>query len=161
LYEFFVQPMALQARINHPSDAGGWEPEDYWLVVGFMPAGRYHAMAMQIPAPIVLLVVGLLAFGLVCLPIIKVRYLGAREELRMVDVLVVPLAIIVATALATFALLFFGMYQRQVADIETRLEFLSDSVESHLASELDQLDHALVTLTDKHRSGAIGTLVEA
>lgn len=151
-FKVFVQPMRLPILIRHraPGDSS-WEVEDQWLVAGFIPAARYRAKTMEIQPTLVLVVVGLIVLGLLCLPILKVRFMGAREELRHLDVVTLAIALVVATSLTTFALLFANLHHEGGARTQQALRALSGDLRRKMTAEFQGMSEALSRITQFRR----------
>jgi len=164
-YRFFVQPVSLPILINRaPSSSKEdscssppcWQPEDYWYVAGFIPTARYRVTNMAISPTTVLVVVGLIVLGLFCLPILKVRYLGAREELRQADVIMLAIAIVLGASLVTYSTFFIWLHEEQLDSTTHSLRYLSGDITRNLRNEMARLDSALVSATVEGDSSRLG-----
>jgi hypothetical protein len=149
-YKLFVQPMPLPIPINFRSAdrRTGWYPEDHWFVVGFVPLRVYRARMMAVPPTVVMAVLFVFVLGVLSLPILKVRYIGAREELRQLDAPLLALSVIVGAVIVCFAILFFVLHQREADRAENDVRSLSKAITHQLTRELERLDATLVDLTN-------------
>lgn len=151
-YKVFVQRIPLPVGIYSRDSAAPWRCDQDWQVVGFMSASRFSGATMQISPAIVLVAICFVVFGLLSLPILKVRFLGPREELRHIDVIILAFSVLVCSALATFALGYYAMHESIADNTENQLDSLSVQIRNHLHEELARLDRTLVILTDHRKS---------
>jgi hypothetical protein len=148
-FKLLLQPVRLPILINaRPMDGKkGWVVEEHWYLAGLVHAGRLRSMSMAIAPSIVLGAIGLIAFGLLALPFLKVRFIGSREALRYADLGLLALAIVFGSAAYTFAGLFYVVQEQSAARSEDRLANLARDIASQLDRELGELDDALVALS--------------
>lgn len=162
-FKLFLQPLTLPMTVYYFDENGSPETprvEKHWVVCGLIPSSEYRAMTMAISPMIVLAVLGVIIVGLLCLPFLKIRYMGIREELRHTDVEVLFVATLISASLVTFALLLYVTRGAQAEDTRESLESLAANISGQFRIEIEQADSQLgaFTLEREELSGAGGAM---
>src|SRR5262249_25981665 len=90
-----------------------------------------------------------IALGGLSLPLLRVRFMGVREELRYRDLGLQSLAIVIGAAILTFAALFVALHNENADRLTSDLDQLSSDIKLQLHRELGELDSALVDVTSR------------
>ncbi len=153
-YKLFLQPLRVPILVNSRGAKAGdtWQLEDEWFVAGLLPARQFRSMSMEISPTIVLAAVWLIAMGLFSLPLLKIHFMGAREELQFRDLGLLAFAIVLGASLYTFACMYLVLHEKEARRTEDALDNLSAAVSSQLDRELGELDTALVAVTRRRLS---------
>ncbi|HET6350214.1 MAG TPA: hypothetical protein VFH88_14140, partial [Candidatus Krumholzibacteria bacterium] len=143
----YLQPVRLPIPINVAMTGGKLAPEDHWVVVGIMPKARARSLSMSIPPNAILGTVAILALGLLLLPLIKIRFMGAREELRQVDVVAMLVATVLTVSVATHCILFACAQHWEACRVDGELNNLAMQINWQLRRELRGLNNELARQT--------------
>lgn len=150
-YKMFLQPFRLPLDIQWKVEA--WKagenpaPEHNWVVGGLIPSSSFLGKTMAVPPMLVTVVVFLIIVLFLCLPFLRIRFIGLREALKANDVAALALALTVACSLVTFAFIHIVTYRAERDLQDSQLEAVADSIGVALESELDALECELIRQT--------------
>ena len=150
-YLAFVQPMRIPIRLDWPINderANTSTGEQTWYLVGLKESSRFRSEAMAISPTALLLIFSVVVLALFALPYLKLRFIGSREALHRHDVLVLTIALVIATSGITFALLELHMRDTIQQQIDERLSAVADDISGKFRRELQSLDAQLRALTN-------------
>ncbi|UCE17090.1 MAG: hypothetical protein JSV84_09280 [Gemmatimonadota bacterium] len=150
-YKLFLQPFCIPVDVrwvDSTQDTTRHAPEKVWFMGGLIPNATFRAKTMAVSPTFVLFVVFLLVLGLLCLPFLRIRFIGLREGLRAHDVLVLAVALMVGCSLVTFAVihLFTALTERETR--ARHLTIIARRIDCLVSSELDSLHLELIELTN-------------
>jgi hypothetical protein len=148
-YKCFVQPVRIPMVIHLRRPDGGWNREDGWFLVGFIPVGQFRTMAMAISPSVALATIGLILIGLLLMPLLKVQFMGPRDALPYRDLRILAIATIMGGAFFAVAGLFFVMHEQNTDRVQLNLANLACQITCELHDELDELDTSLVSWTER------------
>jgi len=147
-YHAFLQPVriALAATPGEGNaNAATFGERNDVLVAGLVKDSRLKSAATQISLPSYLWFVLLLAFGLLCLPLAKLWFLGTRSSFARFDVTLLGASAVLITLLAIVLALGFVAHNRlaqrldnQLGDVSTQLSTRVSNLVKERAKRLDQ-----------------------
>jgi len=148
-YKVFMQPLRVPIAMYCRERRGSrdWRLEERWYVVGLLPASRFRTMSMAIPPSVALLTIGVIALALCCFPLLKVRFMGPRDELTFRDLAQLSFTMVVGASLATFGVFYFLLHEQEADRTEAGLDSLSTRISYQFGRELNELDTTLVWMT--------------
>lgn len=150
-YKLLLQPYRLpldiEWNVSYSESSNNSKTEDFWLMGGMIPSSTFRAKTMIVSPTFVLVVLCFLIIGLLCLPFLRIRFIGLREGLRAHDVLVLAVALMVGCSLAAFAIIHLLTYITESNIQESQLKLTAENIRDHVKSELDSLECQLIHLT--------------
>lgn len=150
-YKAFVQPIALPIVMHsREPQSSVWARESSWYIVGLVRASRLRTMSMAIPPSAAWGTMVIIVLGLLALPIVRVRYIGARERLRYMDLALMAGALLIGTSVVTISGLAFLMQEQAAERAACRLSGLSKAVQRHFVREVEEMDSTLAEMGELH-----------
>jgi len=165
-FTLFVHPVHLPSP-DAPRKPGGSEAEDSTSqgndttgsrtlaggdtiklrLVGLVPTGELESTARRISPTIILFVGAILLLGLLTLPLIKLRFPGARTGLRLFDVRMTVLALVLLSAATGLTVSILNAHLVVDAEVKAEIKCVADQIEAKVAQELTAASAQLAALT--------------
>lgn len=127
-YQRYCQPV--------PAPGAGAESDLHLALCGLVAVDRIGEESARVPLRRPRLLVLMLLLLVLFAPVLKVRYLGPRERIRMSDVRIIVICVFAASALATVGYLEMSLDEITRMNIDRDLETLAEDIESHAREEL-------------------------
>lgn len=144
-YKLFAQPSPIALRDGNGDDDPNSEK---WLLLGLVRAQRLHAESRSVPhGYLVVLMFGVVAV-ILGIPILKIRFIGARDRLQFGDVVLFGLSLVILAGFVTILGLDLHSYLKLSGKLNEELEKFSHLIESHLEEEIDSASDMLAQLND-------------
>ena len=151
-YRLFVEPFSLpiQASAPRPGDRpAGDIHEETWLLCGLIPERKQAYDSMAVSSALLMLLLGGLLLALLSWPFVKLRLLGDRQRVRLLDVWLVVVCTLAGAAIATLTLLDLLSFQRFSRQAEAQAGSLAEEMERRLTAEISKA-HAQLVLLESH-----------
>ena len=136
-YRFYLQP--VRVALLHEEYGKDAISAGEWMLVGVVDAGQFGADTRKISRFYISLWVFLFLMLLFGIPLIKLNFLGEREELRRSDLAYSLLSFFILSSLLTFWILSNTYARIDMRDMDYGLETLAEQLESNLFTELDDI----------------------
>ncbi|HMB71603.1 MAG TPA: hypothetical protein VKU85_19995, partial [bacterium] len=155
-YRVYVQPFYLPVSIaaygadtsvvtadESGAGASAEEEENPWYIGGFLAEGTLRAESMRVSPSMVLLVAGVLVWGFLTLPYLRIRHAGPRDPVTVQDAVVLAVAMVVGAAVGGFALMDLVMYQDLKGQRDVELKYQAEQLQESLNRELGSVQRIL------------------
>ena len=155
-YKVFWQrvrlPEGIWRQLNAPDCAEILDEclirEREWVLVAFKDTSTFREEARAIPQNVFIVLSVFAVFLLLSIPYIKFRFLGIRERISSIDILVVITTICIAFSMATLGILGGTSYIALKTSVNDSLAQLAEKIDSSFADERENLDVYLRGLND-------------
>jgi hypothetical protein len=136
-YKLYVQPV----RISALSDAAQMNGKGglQWMLIGLVEANRFNADSRAISYFKISLFLFLVLLVLFSMPLFKLHFIGEREELKRVDLLLALFSLFVGAGIITFFLLSVYSDTKDKYILDDSLEILAEEIEQNVNAEIDSL----------------------
>ena len=159
-YKLFVQPVRL-ALMGQEGQTGTKVME--WMLVGLVDSSRLNAEARAISRFFIAQWTFVFFLVLFSIPLIKLNFIGEREELKRSDIVLTIFSIFVLSGVLTFWLLSYYSDRSDLQELDGGLQPLADNIEGNLYGEVgqcirqfDQLNQKFTLDQLNRREGIVG-----
>lgn len=136
-YRLFVEPFSLP--IQAPGDekkAAAAGHKETWLLCGLIPEKEQVYKSMAVSSALLMLLLGGLLLAVLSWPFLKLRLLGDRQRVRLLDVGLVGVCSLAGASIATLTLLDMFAFHRFNGQAEAQVEKLAGEMEERLFAEI-------------------------
>jgi len=153
-YKLFRQPVRVPIAVGQRLTNGDVAKDvshEPWIVAGLLRSSSLRQQVLTIAPSFVLAIIGLILVGLLCLPYLKLRYIGVREGLRTADVMALLVCTVALSSLLTFALVYATASDRLGRDRDAHLEELAREILGSFRNEVGEMNETLEALDGQLR----------
>jgi len=155
-YKLFIQPELLNIpRTGSASDQG-----IPILVCGLTRLDHFHDETFAVSYTVILLFVFVVALSCLGWPLLKLRFMGAKDRLKPVDVLCTAASALLGTSLLALLVLDIHSYISSEKRLDDQMEALSAKIKQNLNAELLQVMRQMTAL-NKELIGSVHKGVES
>ncbi len=145
-YKLFVQPVRL-ALLGQETN-GNTEVLE-WMLVGLVDANRLNADAREISRFSISQWTFIFFLVLFSIPLIKLNFIGEREELKRSDIILTVFSIFVLSGILTFWLLSYYSDRNDIEELDYGLKPLAQQIEKNLYTEVESAIRQFYDLNQK------------
>jgi hypothetical protein len=128
-YKLFVEPLRLP--IANPE--GTAKP---WFLCGIVAADKFVYKSLAVSSSLLLLIMTVLLLSVLSWPLLKLRLLGERQRVRLVDVLLIGTCSLLGVALMTLLLLDFYAYSEFKSTARRQLQGFASRMAKNVGDEV-------------------------
>lgn len=152
-YQLFVEPFSLPIQAPEaPGDkvkAAAAGHKETWLLCGLIPEKEQVYKSMAVSSALLMFLLGGLLLAVLSWPFLKLRLLGDRQRVRLVDVGLVGVCSLAGASIATLTLLDMFAFHRFTGQAEAQVESLAQEMEERLLAEIFKAYEHLEDLEDR------------
>lgn len=136
-YKLYLQPVRISALSDAPKGDGEGGLE--WMLIGLVESNRFNADSRVISYFKISLFLFLVLLVLFSMPLFKLHFIGEREELKRVDLLLALFSLFVGTGIVTFFVLSIYADTKDKFLLDDSLKPLAEEIEQNFSTEVDSL----------------------
>lgn len=137
-YKLFIEPVSLPIGMK-PGDQG-----ETWLLCGLVAADEFVYKTMAIPSSTLLLILTVLLLAALSWPLVRLRLIGERQRVRVIDVLLLGMCTLLGVAILTLSLVDFYAYAELQNISRTQIQRFATTMAENLAHEI-KAAHSTIT----------------
>ncbi|MFQ5709351.1 MAG: cache domain-containing protein [bacterium] len=133
-YRLFLQPFVISLETGEIESE---QPPERWVVVGLVQTDRFNSESRAISNHFIVFFSFLILIGILSLPIVKMKFMGTKDRLKIVDLVLLGYSFLLGAALITITSLNLYAYLAMRIRMDDHLEGLASQIETNFQAEID------------------------
>ncbi|MFQ5674727.1 MAG: hypothetical protein ACE5G1_02435, partial [bacterium] len=149
-YKLFLQPFAISLQQLDVES----EETEAWVLVGLVETERFNSGSRAISKHLVLLFFLMVLLAILSLPIIKIKFMGPRDRLKLLDIGLLAYSLLIAVSLITIFVLNLYSYLGMQLQMDEYLKDFASDITNEFNGEIKKAQAQLKQLNPR-REGRV------